>query len=84
MSRVPTVRVTVEKAGFIYLFIAQFCSELKPLKLQWQQIKKYELAAEIFDLRLEIAYALIQGVEVKGERGNYRTQRVKFNFNHAP
>ena len=56
---------------------------MNPLELQWQQIKKYELAAEIFDLRLEIAYALIQGVEVKGERGNYRTQRVKFNFNHA-
>jgi len=51
--------------------------------LQWQQIKKDELAAEIFDSELEAAYALIHGVEVKGERGNYRTQRVKFNFNHA-
>ena len=26
-------------------------------------------------------YAVIQGVEVRGERGNYRTQRVKFNSN---
>jgi putative transposase len=56
---------------------------MNPIELQLQQIKKDELAAEIFDSELEVAYALIHGVEVKGERGNYRTQYVKFNFNHA-
>lgn len=61
----------------------QFRSERNPIKLQWQQIKKNVLAAEIFNSELELAYALIHGVEVKGERGNYRIQRVKFNFNHA-
>jgi putative transposase len=56
---------------------------MNPIKLHWQQIKKNVLAAEIFNSELELAYALIHGVEVKGERGNYRIQRVKFNFNHA-
>jgi putative transposase len=51
--------------------------------LQWQPIKKDELAGEIFDSELEVAYAVIHRVEVKGERGNYRIQRVKFNFNHG-
>ncbi len=36
----------------------------------------------MFEDELELAYA-IQGVEVRGERGNYRTQRVKFNSNHG-
>ena len=44
-------------------------------------MKKDELAGEIFDSKLELAYAVIHGLEVRGERGNYRTQRVKFNFN---
>jgi putative transposase len=46
------------------------------IKWQWQPIKKDELLAEIFDSELEVSYALIHGVEVKGERGNYRTQPV--------
>ena len=56
---------------------------MNPSELPWQQIKKDELAGEIFDSELELAYAVIQGVEVKVERENYRTQRVKFNFNYA-
>jgi len=34
----------------------------------------------MFDDELELAYAVIDGVEARGERGNYSTQRVKFNF----
>ncbi len=27
-----------------------------------------------------IAYAVIDGVQARGERGNYSTQRIKFNL----
>jgi putative transposase len=47
---------TVEKPGFIYLFVAQLCSEMSPIELQWQQIQKDELAGEIFDSELELAW----------------------------
>ena len=46
-------------------------------------MKQDKLAGKIFDSELELASAVIHGVEVKGERGNYRTQSVKFNFNHG-
>jgi len=45
--------------------VVQFCSEINQSELQLQQIKQDELAGEIFDLELELAYALIHGVEVK-------------------
>ncbi len=32
----------------------------------------------MFDDELELAYAVINGVEVRGKRGDYRTQRLKF------
>jgi putative transposase len=35
----------------------------------------------LFDDELELAYAVIHGVEVRGQRGNYTTQRLKFNSN---
>ena len=54
---------------------------MNPIELEWQHIKKDELAGQMFEDELDLAYAVIQGVEVRGERGNYRTQRVKFNSN---
>jgi putative transposase len=43
--------------------------------------KKNELAGKIFEDELELVYAVIHEVEVRGERGNYTTQPVKFNSN---
>ena len=54
---------------------------MNPIELEWQHIKKDELAGKMFEDELDLAYAVIQGVEVRGERGNYLTQRVKFNSN---
>ena len=62
-------------------FLPKYCSEMNPIELEWQHIKKDELAGQMFEDELDLAYAVIQGVEVRGERGNYRTQRVKFNSN---
>ncbi len=36
----------------------------------------------MLDDELELAYAVIDGVEVRGKRGNYPTQRVKFKSRH--
>jgi len=63
--------------------LPKYCSEMNPIELEWQHLKKDELAGQMFDDELELAYAVIHGVEVRGERGNYRTQRVKFNSNPA-
>jgi putative transposase len=50
-------------------------------ELKWKHLKKYELSGQIFDDELDLVYAVINGVETRGEKGNYRTQRVKFNSN---
>lgn len=39
------------------------------------------LAGKMFDDELDLAYTVIDGVQARGERGNYSTQRVKFNSN---
>ena len=36
----------------------------------------------MFDDEWELAYAVIDGVEVRGKRGDYPTQRVKFKSGH--
>ena len=70
-----------ENQGLYIFFLPKYGSQMNPIELEWQHIKKDELAGQMFDDELEIAYAVIHGVEVRGQRGNYTTQRLKFNSN---
>lgn len=55
---------------------------MNPIELEWQHIKEDELAGQMFDDELFLAYAVIDGVEVRGKRGSYSTQRIKFKSRH--
>ncbi len=37
----------------------------------------------MFDDELDLAYAVIDGIQIRGARGNYNTQRIKFNGNRS-
>lgn len=68
-----------EHMGKDLFFLPKYCSEMNPIELEWQQLKKDELCGQVFDDELDLAYAVIDGVKARGEKGNYSTQRVKFN-----
>jgi len=68
-----------ESQGLYILFLPKYCSEMNPIELEWQHIKKDELAGQMFEDELELAYAVINGVEARGKKGNYRTKRIKFS-----
>ncbi len=70
-----------EKQGLYIFFLPKYCSEMNPIELEWQHLNKNELAGQMFDDELQLAYAVIDGVQARGERGNYSTQRVKFHSN---
>ena len=53
---------------------------MNPIELECEDLKKDELSGQIFDDELDLAYAVIDGVTARGEKGNYSTQRVKFNY----
>lgn len=68
-----------EDMGLYIFFLPKYCSEMNPIELEWQHLKKDELAGRMFDDELDLAYAVINGVQARGERGNHSTQRIKFN-----
>jgi putative transposase len=68
-----------EEMGLYIFFLPKYCSEMNPIELEWQHLKKNELASQSFEDELDLAYAVIDGVQNRGEKGNYSTQRVKFN-----
>ncbi len=68
-----------EKAGLYFFFLPKYCSEMNPIELEWQQLKTHELAGQMFEDELDLAYAVIDGIEARGQAGNYTTERFKFN-----
>ncbi|WP_445301171.1 hypothetical protein [Microcoleus sp. Pol11C3] len=71
------------KVRGLYIFLLpKYCDEINPIELEWQHIKEDELAGKMFDDELELAYAVMDGVEARGKRGAYRTQRIKFKSRH--
>ena len=72
-----------EHMGLYIFFLPPYCSQMNPIELEWQHLKKDELCGQIFDDELDLAYAVINGVKVRGEKGNYSTERIKFDSNRS-
>lgn len=67
------------RQGLYIFFLPKYSSEMNRIELEWQQIKKHEIAGQMFDDELDLAYAVIDGIEARGHRSNYSTERFKFN-----
>lgn len=52
---------------------------MNPIELEWQQLKTHELAGQMFEDELDLAYAVINGVEARNQIDNFTTERYRFN-----
>jgi len=64
-----------EEMGLYIFFLPKYCSQMNPIELEWQHLKKDELASKSFEDELDLAYAVIDGVQARAEKGNYSTQQ---------
>jgi len=55
-----------ENKGLYIFFLPKYCSEMNPIELEWQHLKADELAGQIFEDELDLAYSVIDGVEARG------------------
>ena len=46
--------------------------------VEWHQLKTYELAGQMFEDELDLAYAVMDGVEARSRVEGQTTQRFKF------
>ncbi len=73
-----------ETKGLYIFFLPKYCSEMNPIELEWQQLKRHELVGQMFEDELDLAYAVMDGVEARGQEGKYTTERFKFNSVSSP
>ena len=68
-----------EKMGLYFLFLPPYCSEMNPIEVEWHQTLAHELVGQMFDDELDLAYAVMSGVEARGVAGEYSVERFRFN-----
>jgi putative transposase len=72
-----------ESQGLYMFFLPKYCSEMNPIELEWQHLKRDEINGKMFEDELELAYAVINGVETRGKKKHHSTERIKFNKNNS-
>lgn len=67
-----------EGKGLYMFFLAKYCSEMNPIEGEWHQIKTDELRGRMFEDELELAYAVIDGIDARAKAKGYEAERFKF------
>jgi DDE superfamily endonuclease len=67
------------EAKELYMFfLAKYYSELSPIESGWHQLKSHELGGRMFNDELDLAYAVINGIDARAKAGGYEIERYKF------
>ena len=64
-----------ETQGLYCFFLPKYCSELNLIETEWHQLKTHELRGQMFEDELDLAYAVIDGVDARAEAGGYPAER---------
>ena len=46
---------------------------------EWLHLKRDELASRVFEDEVDLAHAIMTGIETRGQRGEYIVERFMFN-----
>ncbi|MGF1496263.1 MAG: IS630 family transposase [Elainellaceae cyanobacterium] len=73
-----------ESKGLYVFFLPKYCLEMNPIETEWHQLKTHELVGQMFEDELDLAYAVIDGVEDRAEAGGYSAERFRFPSTLVP
>ena len=65
--------------GLEFFFFPTYSSELNKIEPEWKQIKAHEISGRMFEDEYDLAKAVIEGIEARGERNNHTCQRFRFD-----
>ncbi len=76
-SKAAKAKLAAWQAQGLYLFfLPPYCSEMSPIELEWQHLKRDELAGQMFESKSELACEVIFGLEARAERHSHSSQYV--------
>jgi hypothetical protein len=67
-----------EKQGIVPFWLPPYCSEMNQIENEWEPLKGVELAGQMFEDELDLAYAVMAGIEGRAQNGGYTVERFRF------
>ena len=67
-----------QSKGLYVFFLPKYCSEMNPIETEWRQLKTHELVGQMFEDELDLAYAVIDGMEARAQAGDCQAERFRF------
>jgi len=64
--------------GLFMFFLPPHCSDMNRIEAQWHQLKTHELVGRMFEDEYDLSMAVIKGMEIRSEKGEYSLERFKF------
>jgi putative transposase len=52
---------------------------MNPIKSQWRQLNAHEIAGRMFDCEYDLAMTVIEGMDSRGQAGDYTLERFRVN-----
>ncbi len=83
-KRVKAKSADWESQGLYLFFLPKYCSEMNLIETEWHQLKTHELRGQMFEDELDLAYAVIDGVDARAESGGYQAERFRFPSKLVP
>lgn len=56
-----------ESRGLFLFFLPPYCSEMNPIELEWEHLKRDEIRGAMFESEAELAYNVLEGIEARAE-----------------
>lgn len=68
-----------QQQGLILFFLPPYSPQMNRIEEQWLHLKRDELASRVFEDEVDLADAIVEGMENRGRNGGYTLKRFKFN-----
>jgi putative transposase len=79
-SHLTTAAITRwQSQGLLLFFLPPYNPQMNRIEDEWLHLKRDELASRVFEDEIDLAYAIITGIETRGKQGKYPVERFMFN-----
>ena len=65
--------------GLFLFFLPPYSPQMNRIEDEWLHLKRDELASRVFEDEVDLAHAIMTGIETRGQRGEYIVERFMFN-----
>jgi len=68
-----------QEQGLFIFFLPPQSPQMNRIEEEWLHLKRHELSAQLFDNEYDLAIALMQTIDDRGQRRGYPVERFRFN-----